>query len=338
MRGIYLPISLNFLKHRKMDNSLNSKKNGSRLNQITKTIRDSYEKLGGINHLEEPNLPSKKEVAKLVKSLSTIMFPGFYEETTSNPNHLEAYLLAQCSTVLECLTNLLQKSLRHECKDGVTCRRSEGDCWEDAVEIGFCLLENIPKIREIVHQDIKAAFNGDPAASSYFEIVLSYSSVQAILIHRLAHFLEVQNVPFIPRMMSEYLHEKTGIDIHPGAKIGNGFFIDHGTGVVIGSTTIIGNNVKLYQHVTLGALSLTDVDKLRSEQKKRHPTVEDDVTIYAGATILGGKTVIGRGSVIGGNVWLTRSVPPYTTVTFDSPYLIFKQKDRVEKHVIDYQI
>jgi serine O-acetyltransferase len=134
------------------------------------------------------------------------------------------------------------------------------------------------------------------------------------------------------------LHEKTGIDIHPGAKIGNGFFIDHGTGVVIGSTSIIGNNVKLYQHVTLGALSLTDVDRLRNEKKKRHPTVEDNVTIYAGATILGGKTVIGSGSVIGGNVWLTRSVPPDTTVTFDSPYLIFKQKDKVEKHVIDYQI
>ncbi|GJQ59083.1 MAG: serine acetyltransferase [Candidatus Scalindua sp. AMX11] len=321
-----------------MENTIDSKKNELRLNQITETILDSYERLGGINHLEGPNLPSKKEVSRLVKSLSTIMFPGFYEEATINKNHPEGYLLAQCSTVLECLTNLLQKSLRHECKDGVTCLRSEGDCWDDAVEIGFRLMENIPMIREVVHQDIKAAFKGDPAASSYFEIVLSYPSVQAILVHRLAHFLEMQKVPFIPRMMSEYLHEKTGIDIHPGAKIGNGFFIDHGTGVVIGSTSIIGNNVKLYQHVTLGALSLTDVDRLRNEQKKRHPTVEDNVTIYAGATILGGKTVIGSGSVIGGNVWLTRSVPPDTTVTFDSPYLIFKQKDKVEKHVIDYQI
>ena len=321
-----------------MRNSINSKKNGSRLNQITKTIRDSYEKLGGINHLEEPNLPSKTEVKKLVKLLSTIMFPGFYEEATSNKNHLEAYLLAHCSNVLECLTNLLQKSLRHECKDGVMCVRSEGDCWDEAVEIGFRLLENIPMIREVVHQDIRAAYKGDPAASSYYEIVLSYSSVQAILVHRLAHFLEMQKVPFIPRMMSEYLHEKTGIDIHPGATIGPGFFIDHGTGVVIGSTTLIGNNVKLYQHVTLGALSLTNVDKIRKEQKKRHPSVEDDVTIYAGTTILGGRTIIGKGSVIGGNVWLTRSVPPYTTVTFDSPYLIFKQKDKVEKHAIDYQI
>ncbi|MFQ5963908.1 MAG: serine O-acetyltransferase [Candidatus Scalinduaceae bacterium] len=321
-----------------MYNSKNGKADGARLNQITKAIRDSYEKLGGINHLEEPNLPSKKEVIKLVKLLSTIMFPGFYEEATSNKNHLEAYLLAQCSTVLECLTNLMQKSLRHECKDGVVCIRSEGDCWDDAAEIGFCLLENIPKIREVVNQDIRAAYKGDPAATSFYEIVLSYPSVQAILVYRLANYLEMQGVPLIPRMMSETIHEKTGIDIHPGATIGSGFFIDHGTGVVIGSTSVIGKNVKIYQHVTLGALSLSNVDRIRKENRKRHPTVEDDVTIYAGATILGGKTVIEKGSVIGGNVWLTRSVPPYTTVTFDSPYLIFKHKDKVEKYVIDYQI
>jgi serine O-acetyltransferase len=148
----------------------------------------------------------------------------------------------------------------------------------------------------------------------------------------------MQKVPYIPRMMSEYIHEKTGVDIHPGATIGPGFFIDHGTGVVIGCTSIIGKNVKLYQHVTLGSISLSDVDKIRKENRKRHPTIEDDVIIYAGSTILGGKTVIGKGSVIGGNVWLTRLVPPYTTVTFDSPYLIFKHKGKVEKYEIDYQI
>ena len=321
-----------------MPNSINSKNNVARLNHITKAIRDSYERLGGINHIEEPNLPSKKEVGKLVKLLSTIMFPGFYEEATSNKNHLEAYLLAQCSNALECLTNLIQKSLRHECKEGIDCIRSEGDCWDDAVEISYLLLENIPKIREVVNQDIRAAYNGDPAATSYFEIVLSYPSVQAILVYRLAHFLQMQDVPYIPRMMSEFIHEKTGIDIHPGAKIGPGFFIDHGTGVVIGCTSIIGKNVKFYQHVTLGAFNLSDVDRIRKENRKRHPTVEDDVTIYAGSTILGGKTVIEKGSVIGGNVWLTRSVPPYTIVTFDSPYLIFKHKDKIERYAVDYQI
>lgn len=310
----------------------------TRLYQITKSIEDSYEKLGGINHLDEPNLPSKNEVANLVKSLSSIMFPGFYEETTSNRYHFQAYLISQCSNVLECLTNLVHKSLRHDCKEGFKCTQLEGDCSNEATEIGFSLLESLPEIREIMYKDIEASYNGDPAASNYFEIVLSYPSIQAILVHRLANVLHKENVPFIPRMMSEYVHEKTGIDIHPGASIGSGFFIDHGTGVVIGSTANIGKNVKLYQHVTLGALSLSNVDKIRKANKKRHPTVEDDVTIYAGATILGGRTVLGRGSIIGGNVWLTRSVLPETTVTFDSPYLIFKSKDKTEKFVIDYQI
>ncbi len=321
-----------------MDNSINSDKNAPRLSYITKALSNSYEKHGGINHLEGRLGPSKLEVEKLVKLLSTIMFPGFYEETTGNKDHLDAYLLAQCSSALECLSDLIQKSLMHECKEGLNCTRTEGECWECSVEIAYLLLENIPEIREIVNQDIKAAYRGDPAATSYFEVVLSYPSVRAISVHRLAHFLEMQEVPYIPRMMSEYIHEKTGIDINPGAKIGPGFFIDHGTGVVIGSTAIIGKNVKFYQHVTLGAFSLTDVEKIRKENKKRHPTIEDDVTIYAGSTILGGDTIIQKGSIIGGNVWLTRSVPPYTTVTVDSPYLIFKHKDKVEKYEVDFQI
>ncbi len=321
-----------------MDNSINSDKNAPRLSHITKALSNSYEKHGGINHLEGPNLPSKKEVQKLVKLLLTIMFPGFYEEATGNKDHLDAYLLAQCSNALDCLSDLIQKSLMHECKEGVNCTRTEGECWDCSVEIAYLLLEKIPEIREIVNQDIHAAYKGDPAAASYFEVVLSYPSVRAISVHRLANFLELQEVPYIPRMMSEYIHEKTGIDINPGAKIGPGFFIDHGTGVVIGSTAIIGKNVKFYQHVTLGAFSLTDVEKIRKENKKRHPTIEDDVTIYAGSTILGGNTIIQKGSIIGGNVWLTRSVPPYTTVTVDSPYLIFKHKDKVEKYEVDFQI
>ena len=321
-----------------MQNSKDNKGNGARLDQITSAIKDSYDRLGVINHLEGPNLPSKNEVEKLVKLLSTIMFPGFYEESTSNSNHQDAYLLAQCASTLECLCNLIQKSLMHECKDGVNCIRNEGECWDCAVEVAYLLLENIPKIRDVVNLDIKAAYNGDPAATGYYEIVLSYPSVQAISVYRLAHFLHKQEVPFIPRMMSEYVHEKTGIDIHPGAQIGPGFFIDHGTGVVIGSTAILGKNVKFYQHVTIGAISLSDVDKIRKENRKRHPTIEDEVVVYAGSTILGGDTVIQKGSIIGGNVWLTRSVPPYTTVTIDSPYLIFKHKDKVEKHEIDFQI
>jgi len=322
-----------------MNNSINSDKNAPRLSYITKALSNSYEKHGGINHLEGPNLPSKKEVQKLVKLLSTIMFPGFYEEATGNKDHLDAYLLAQCSSALECLSDLIQKSLMHECKEGLNCTRTEGECWDCSVEIAYLLLENIPEIREILNKDIKAAYKGDPAAASYFEVVLSYPSVRAISVYRLAHFLQMQEVPYIPRMMSEYIHEKTGIDINPGAQIDSGFFIDHGTGVVIGSTAVIGKNVKFYQHVTLGAFSLTNVDKIRKENKKRHPTIEDDVTVYAGSTILGGNTLIQKGSIIGGNVWLTRSVPPYTTVTVDSsPYLIFKHKNKVEKYEVDYQI
>ena len=155
--------------------------------------------------------------------------------------------------------------------------------------------------------------------------------------YRLAHVLANQNVPFIPRMMSEYIHERTGVDIHPQAKIGSAFFIDHGTGVVIGSTAEIGTNVKLYQHVTLGALSLSNVDRIRKRNMKRHPTVKDDVTIYAGATILGGRTTIGQGSIIGGNVWLTRSVHQKQQSHLIHHNLIFKSREKIEKHVIDYQ-
>ncbi len=309
-----------------------------RLKNVTAAIGDSYLNLGGINHLNEPNLPARREVANLVKRLSAIVFPGFYEEITGNKERMETHLLTQCSNLVELLSNLIHKSLKHDCNEGFKCVRADGDCWSGATEIGYRLLEQIPAIRETLYKDIEAAYNGDPAATNYYEVVLSYPSVQAILVHRLAHVLAGENVPFIPRMMSEYIHEKTGVDIHPGATIGPGFFIDHGTGVVIGSTSVIGKNVKLYQHVTLGALSLSNVELIRKKNRKRHPTVEDDVTIYAGATILGGRTTLGKGSIIGGNVWLTKSVPPETSVTFDSPYLIFKNKGKSEKHVIDYQI
>lgn len=178
------------------------------------------------------------------------------------------------------------------------------------------LFEAFPLIQEQIYLDLIAAYKGDPAAKSYTEIILAYPGFWAVLIYRLAHQLHNHQVPFIPRIMTEHVHSKTGIDIHPGAKIGKGFFIDHGTGVVIGETCVIGDDVKVYQGVTLGALSFPRDEKGQLIKGiKRHPTIEDDVTIYAGATILGGETVIGKGSVIGGNVWLTKSVPPYSKVT-----------------------
>jgi serine O-acetyltransferase len=182
-------------------------------------------------------------------------------------------------------------------------------------------------LRARLANDVQAAFEGDPAAKSFDEVIFAYPAIFAITIYRLAHELHLQGIPLLPRIMTEHAHSVTGIDIHPGATIGSGFFIDHGTGVVIGETTHIGNHVKLYQGVTLGALSLAMDDEGRMIRgKKRHPTIEDDVIIYAGATILGGTTVIGRGSVIGGNVWLTRSVPPYTRVVISEPELLIDSK------------
>jgi serine O-acetyltransferase len=184
-------------------------------------------------------------------------------------------------------------------------------------ELTIRFVEKLVELRQMISLDVEAAYAGDPAAKGYDEIVLAYPAIRALLIHRIAHKLNNDGVPLIPRIMSEYAHDRTGIDIHPGAQIGERFFIDHGTGIVIGETAVIGDRVRLYQGVTLGATSLKDSSKLRG--KKRHPTIEDDVTIYAGSTILGGETVIGAGSIIGGNVWLTRSVPAGSRVMAEAP-------------------
>jgi serine O-acetyltransferase len=189
--------------------------------------------------------------------------------------------------------------------------------WADAVVMR--LFNKLAELRALLNEDVLAAFAGDPAAKSVEEIIFSYPAIQAITTHRIAHELYREEVPMIPRILSEHAHGKTGIDIHPGAQIGRSFFIDHGTGVVVGETCVIGNNVKLYQGVTLGALSLPrDSDGTLIRHRKRHPTIEDNVTIYSGATILGGETVIGEGSVIGGNVWLVESVPPHSKVLYDA--------------------
>lgn len=196
--------------------------------------------------------------------------------------------------------------------------------------IVYELLDALPSIREMLHEDARAALEGDPAARSLVEVVLAYPSIRALAVHRVAHFLHRRRVPLIPRMMSEYVHGQTGIDIHPGARIGPGLFIDHGTGVVIGETAVLGRWCKLYQGVTLGALSVAKHAPATWDPPKRHPTLEDRVTVYAGATILGGETVIGEGSVIGGNVWLTRSVPAGTTVQIEPPLLRYRGGERVQ--------
>jgi serine O-acetyltransferase len=279
------------------------------LDSIVERILASYRELGGINHLEGPNLPSRQSVERIVEILESLIFPGFQAEESLDLAGMRYSIGEKVVTVSRALTVEVEKSLRYSCRVMNDCDRHQ-DCAGEASEIVRGLLAVIPEIRRRVSRDVLAAERGDPAARSQEEVILSYPGVEAILVHRIAHELWVRDVSMIPRMMSEYVHGKTGIDIHPGAEIGDSFFIDHGTGVVIGETAVIGGKVKLYQGVTLGALSV----QKELANNKRHPTIEDDVTVYAGATILGGNTVVGRGSIIGGNVWLTESVPPNSRI------------------------
>jgi len=225
------------------------------------------------------------------------------------------------SDLFDMLSLQINHSIRHDCfRYNKPCNI---DCDEQVYNKALDLLESVPVIRQTLATDVRATFEGDPAAKSHDEVIFSYPGLFAIMVYRIAHHLYLQDVPLLPRIMTEYAHSVTGIDINPGAKIGNSFVIDHGTGVVIGETTVIGERVRLYQGVTLGALSLpkSEVEDLR--QRKRHPTIEDDVIIYSGATILGGDTVIGARSVIGGNVWLTESVPADTRVMVENPRLVY---------------
>lgn len=275
------------------------------LDRVVDGILASYRDIGGINHLEGPNLPSQQSIVRIVEDLESLVFPGFRSEENLELGSLRWAIGSKVTSVFRALSAEVERSLRYACRVFKDCARDH-DCRGEAEELVHELLGKIPEIRRKVSRDVEAANRGDPAARSSEEVILAYPGVEAIMVHRIAHELWIREVAMIPRMMSEYLHGKTGIDIHPGASIGDSFFIDHGTGVVIGETTVIGANVKLYQGVTLGALSV----QKELANRKRHPTLEDDVTVYAGATILGGQTVIGRGSIIGGNVWLTSSVPP----------------------------
>ncbi len=279
------------------------------LDDIVESILGSYRELGGINHIEGANLPSRQSVERIISELESLVFPGFEAEEALALDGIRYTIGERVVRVSRMLAPEVEKSIQYACRVRKDCQRHE-DCRGEAEEIVRALLEDIPEIRRKVNRDVHAAFRGDPAARSQEEVILSYPGVEAILVHRIAHELWVRKVAMIPRMMSEYIHGVTGIDIHPGALIGDSFFIDHGTGVVIGETAVIGDNVKLYQGVTLGALSV----QKELANKKRHPTIEDEVTIYAGATILGGSTVVGRGSIIGGNVWLTESVPPNSRI------------------------
>ena len=279
------------------------------------------------NHIDYEPIPSKTSVVDIIQRLREVLFPGYFTREKLDPVNL-AYSMGQTVSVLfDQLSEQICHSVRHDCfRYDQEC----SECAETGNEASLAFLESIPELREILATDVAAAYAGDPAAKSFDEIIFSYPGIFALMVYRVAHKLHVMAVPLLPRIMTEYAHSVTGIDIHPGAEIGEGFVIDHGTGVVIGETTIIGKNVRIYQSVTLGALSLPMDAGDRFRGLKRHPTIENDVIIYSGATILGGETVIGARSVIGGNVWLIDSVPPDTKVIMKKPELIYMSSNDVD--------
>jgi serine O-acetyltransferase len=272
-------------------------------------------------HVGPEPIPSREAVIAIIYRVFRLLYPGYFSRRPVDAVNLTFDLGQEAVASFEEISRQVTRSFRHEClRYGLPCIHCQEKGQEEAVRF----LRALPRLRAVLATDVKAAYSGDPAAKSFDEVIFSYPGLFAVTVYRAAHQLFRQGVPLMPRIMTEYAHSRTGIDIHPGAEIGESFFIDHGTGVVIGETTEIGHRVRLYQGVTLGALSLPpdQVESLRSQ--KRHPNVEDDVIIYAGATILGGNTVIGARAVIGGNVWLTESVPPDTKVFLKKPELIFR--------------
>ena len=272
--------------------------------QLVDDMLVSYEKYGGMNHLEGRDLPSKKVVIDVLEDLFAVLFPGYLGDSELTKANIGFNLGSKLNSIYSRLTEETAKSLKYICRKISEC--PEDICEKRAHIVVRELLEKLPEIRTTLSGDVQAAYEGDPAAVSTDEVILSYPCILAITTYRLAHELYVAGVPLIPRIMSEHMHALTGIDIHPGAKIGKNFFIDHGTGVVIGETAEIGDNVKLYQGVTLGALSFPKDEKGNIiKGRKRHPTIGNNVVIYSGATLLGAETVVGDNSVIGGNVWVT---------------------------------
>jgi serine O-acetyltransferase len=295
-----------------------------------KDIPDIVDKLvascnndGCFDHVSAEPIPYRDAIIDILRRTSRILYPGYFVRNRIDQTNVSYYLGQEVTGLYEVLSEQIILAIRHEC---IRHNQSCIQCEDIGQEITAQFLHNLPELRRMLGKDIRAAFDGDPAAKNYDEIIFSYPGLRAITVYRIANLLYRFKVPLIPRIMSEYSHSHTGIDIHPGADIGESFFIDHGTGVVIGETASIGNRVRIYQGVTLGALSLSKADCKRLRNQKRHPSIEDDVIIYANATILGGETVVGVRSVIGGNVWLTHSVPSDTEVFIEKQDLIFGEK------------
>ena len=296
---------------------------------IIDAIVATYDAISKINHLSVRPLPSREAVREIIEGLKEVLYPGYFGRRHFTRENIKFHIGDRLYQVYRLLAEQIFNAMLHEC------RRLNAECThceELSADTALAFLRRVPHLRDLLAGDVQAAFDGDPAARSLDEIIFSYPGLEAVTVHRLAHELWTLNVPLLPRIMTEIAHSSTGIDIHPGANIGPHFFIDHGTGVVIGETSEIGHHVKIYQGVTLGALSFPkDESGQLIRGRKRHPTIEDEVTLYSGATVLGGDTVVGRGSTIGGNVWLTHSVPPNSVVMMEEPALVVADKKSRKK-------
>ncbi len=291
-----------------------------KLAPIVTTLVDAWQTEDCFDHVGPVPIPSHTAIINMIYQVRQILFPGYFTKTKLHASNLEYYLGKETADLYDRLSQEITMAIRHDCRrSNLPCTH----CEERGYHAALSFIEKLPEISILLSTDIRATLAGDPATASTDEVIFCYPGLLATLIYRMAHELFLLNIPIIPRIMTEHAHSQTGIDIHPGASIDSGFFIDHGTGVVIGETTIIGSNVRLYQGVTLGALSLPKDAGTRMQNIKRHPTIEDDVIIYANTTILGGDTIIGSRCVIGGNIWLTESVPSDTRVLLKRPELLY---------------
>jgi serine O-acetyltransferase len=299
--------------------------------RLTNQLVESYARVGGINHLDGKNLPSKRAIHAITQDLLRLLFPGYFDEQLIHSSEIKAETATLIDAVLGRIEDEIRKSLEYHPPSALAKKDIPAAAHDLAVEF----LGRLPAIREVLQTDVEAAYDGDPAALSKEEVLVAYPFVESIAVQRLAHELYLKDVPLIPRIMAEWAHSRSGMEIHPGARIGTHFFVDHCTGTVVGETAVIGNHVKMYHGVTLGARSTAGGQQLRG--KRRHPTIEDNVTIYPGATILGGDTTIGAGSTIGGNVFIMGSVQPHSLVIYDGLDMrVLSKSDK--QTALDFQI
>lgn len=304
----------------------------ARVTQLADRLMASYASVGGINHVDGPNLPSKSAITSITQDLLRLVFPGFFDDRPLVSSELKVETTLLLASVRERLEDEIRKSLEYAPPADIP----KNQLASAAQQFALDFLSSLPSLRDILQTDAEAAFLGDPAALSKEEVIVAYPFMEAIAVQRMAHQLYLARIPLLPRIMTEWAHTRSGMDLHPGATIGSHFFVDHCTGTVIGETAIIGSHVKMYQGVGLVARSLAGGQSLKGS--RRHPTLEDHVTIYANATIVGGETVIGAHSTIGGNVFLMHSVPPHSLVLYEDGHMLVKRKPDRQSPILDFQI